>query len=478
MLWRALKYVERGFYIDVGAWSPDQDSVTRAFYERGWCGINIEPNPVFNRKLQECRPRDVNLCLAIGNKEGILSMNFLGDSGLSTLDDSIAHKHLQKGWSLERQPVQVKTLSEIWQKHVPTNQAVHFLKVDVEGFEEAVLKGNDWSENRPWVVVVEATLPSSQVESHEIWEPILQEANYIHAYSDGLNRFYVAKEHADLLQDFKYPPNVFDGFVQNHQLIAEARATQAEAREVEARDQAQQALALLEQAQGLAQQVEARFNQAEERARQAEIRATQAEARETEARDQAKHSLSLLQQAQSQGQAHLLATQAEQRAEKLQADLVELRTQLVQAEKKLHEIHQANHQHWQLSNDQQEQISALKSSLSWRITAPLRWLGKYPMSINTSILITRSKSLLQGVARYAYRQPRIRHVAFQVLNRYPRIKKRLESVVMPSMVQSTLFKSQPTYTDFGSGLGQLTPRARQICANLKAAVAQQHQEQA
>jgi len=45
MLWRALKHVERGFYIDVGACSPDQHSVTRAFYEKGWHGINVEPNP-------------------------------------------------------------------------------------------------------------------------------------------------------------------------------------------------------------------------------------------------------------------------------------------------------------------------------------------------------------------------------------------------------------------------------------------------
>lgn len=43
MLHRALKGVEKGFYIDVGANDPVQYSVTKAFYERGWRGINIEP---------------------------------------------------------------------------------------------------------------------------------------------------------------------------------------------------------------------------------------------------------------------------------------------------------------------------------------------------------------------------------------------------------------------------------------------------
>jgi len=42
MLWRALSGVLRGFYIDVGAGDPDSHTVTRAFYERGWAGVNIE----------------------------------------------------------------------------------------------------------------------------------------------------------------------------------------------------------------------------------------------------------------------------------------------------------------------------------------------------------------------------------------------------------------------------------------------------
>lgn len=245
MLWRALKCVEHGFYIDIGAWSPDIDSVTKAFYERGWRGINIEPNPEFNRQLQERRPEDKNLRVAVGDCEGVLAMNFLGNPGLSTLDDAIAEKHEQAGWSLERQDVQVSTLATLWEQHVPAGQAVHFLKVDVEGFEEAALRGNDWSSYRPWIVVVEATLPMSQVESHETWEPILLNANYRLAYADGLNRFYVAYERAELLPAFKYPPNVFDDFVLIRQQDAETRATEAEARATQAEAHACQAEAML-----------------------------------------------------------------------------------------------------------------------------------------------------------------------------------------------------------------------------------------
>ena len=71
------------------------------------------------------------------------------------------------------------------------------LKVDVEGFEKEVLNGNEWSSLRPWVVVVEAMVPNTQIENHAEWEGILLGANYAFAYADGLNRYYVAEERAE-----------------------------------------------------------------------------------------------------------------------------------------------------------------------------------------------------------------------------------------------------------------------------------------
>ena len=45
ILWRALRDVPNGFYIDIGAGHPVADSVTMHFYEHGWRGINVEPDP-------------------------------------------------------------------------------------------------------------------------------------------------------------------------------------------------------------------------------------------------------------------------------------------------------------------------------------------------------------------------------------------------------------------------------------------------
>lgn len=224
MLMRALKNVKHGFYIDVGACAPDADSVTRIFYEQGWRGINLEPNPHYLHLLSEQRDGDENLGLALSDTEGKLTFHLIGETGLSSLNAEIAAAHAAEGRSSTELSVRVLTLQKLWDKHVPAGQDVHFLKIDVEGEEAGVIRGGDWAKHRPWIVVVEATAPTSQKPSHEEWEPILLSHDYRFAYWDGLNRFYVADEHADLMEAFYAPPNVFDDFVLYRQVLVEDHA--------------------------------------------------------------------------------------------------------------------------------------------------------------------------------------------------------------------------------------------------------------
>ena len=41
--------------------------------------------------------------------------------------------------------VELTTLAAIWASHVPAGQDVHFLKVDVEGAEAAIVRSTNWS---------------------------------------------------------------------------------------------------------------------------------------------------------------------------------------------------------------------------------------------------------------------------------------------------------------------------------------------
>ncbi len=211
MLYRALKSVSKGFYIDVGANDPIVDSVTKAFYDRGWRGVNIDPSLKAFASLSAMRPRDVNLNLAVGDADGELVFYDVSVSGWSTLDANIAKKHRDDGVAVSERVVSVKKLLDICEEYAKGE--IHFLKVDVEGAEELVFNGMEFSKFRPWIVVVEATLPNSSTLNYASWEPKILDGGYEFVYFDGLNRFYTAKERHELKDSFLIPPNVFDDFV-------------------------------------------------------------------------------------------------------------------------------------------------------------------------------------------------------------------------------------------------------------------------
>lgn len=228
MLWRALKHIERGFYIDVGANDPVVDSVTKAFYERGWSGINIEPMVIHHADLQRERVRDINLCCAAGAENGEMDIWECEIRGWGTVEQAVIEQHISTGQAGKYHRVPVRRLADICAEYVTGE--IHFLKIDVEGFEKAVIEGADFQRFRPWIVVAEALRPNSTEEIHQQWEGLLSSANYRLTYSDGINRFYLAKEHSELASKFIYPPNVFDNFL----TAGAARADKAEARANEA----------------------------------------------------------------------------------------------------------------------------------------------------------------------------------------------------------------------------------------------------
>ncbi len=211
MLHRALKDVDRGFYIDVGANDPIIDSVTKAFYDVGWRGINIEPVNEWYEKLQQDRPDDINLKLAVGARKGEINFYEVVGTGLSTMDESIAKRHAQEhGFEIKRYKIPVVRLTTICEQYPHSD--IHFLKIDVEGAELSVLQGFDLKKIRPWIILVESTLPNSQIENHEEWEHSVADRGYHYVYFDGLNRYYVADEHGELDNAFMVPPNYFDFF--------------------------------------------------------------------------------------------------------------------------------------------------------------------------------------------------------------------------------------------------------------------------
>ena len=198
-------------YIDAGASDPDAHSVTRAFYERGWRGINIEPCLKPYAALVARRTEDINLRRALSDVTGEQVFHVVEEATLSSLESDIATYHRANGLKVREMLIPTMTLAEVCRQHVTGD--IHFLSIDVEGAEAKVLRGADFTAFRPWIILVEAVFPQSRVETHAAWEPLLLDAGYRFVWFDGLNRFYVAAEkHAELGPCFLLPPNVFDGF--------------------------------------------------------------------------------------------------------------------------------------------------------------------------------------------------------------------------------------------------------------------------
>ncbi|WP_137130545.1 FkbM family methyltransferase [Rhizobium sp. FY34] len=220
MLERLFGEVERGFYIDVGAWDPKIHSVTQHFYDKGWRGVNVEPIPYRHKLFVDARPEDVNLNNAVGLEEGLLRFfECPADSALSTLDEHTAASMRERGLTIEEYDVHTLTLASIFDRFAPSG--VEFLKIDIEGFEDRILNNFDLRTYRPRALVVESTIPAAQpagfdrfdeLDAWSSWEPNVLSQGYVFAHFDGLNRFYVREEDRHLADRLKLPPGIFDHF--------------------------------------------------------------------------------------------------------------------------------------------------------------------------------------------------------------------------------------------------------------------------
>jgi len=90
VLWRALGDLAVGRYVEVGANHPQDDSVTKAFYDRGWAGITIEPVHEFAQAHRDERPRDTMIEAVITDEDvDSVVLHEIAGTGLSTIVDSV-----------------------------------------------------------------------------------------------------------------------------------------------------------------------------------------------------------------------------------------------------------------------------------------------------------------------------------------------------------------------------------------------------
>lgn len=169
-------YKEKGIYIDIGAYNPDIISNTKLFYERGWKGINIEPSTIGYKLFCEKRPRDINLNCAIGEGE----IDYFGDESESSGATCVKELAESRGITKSRK-IKLKPLKEVFEEN--NLSIVDFISIDVETFEEAVLKSNDWNKYKAKVICLEG-----------FKYDFLKQFGYRRVFWDGNNSYYRLKK--------------------------------------------------------------------------------------------------------------------------------------------------------------------------------------------------------------------------------------------------------------------------------------------
>lgn len=455
ILWRALSHVGRGNYIDIGAQSAFEDSVSRAFHEHGWKGVHVEPVPFYADQLRNERPGDTVVQAMVGAEEGVGELFAMSGTGLSTSREDLAEGYQRDGREVVRELVPVVTLDRILDK---VGGDIHWLKIDVEGAEQQVLAG--WhGALRPWVVVVESTRPMSQEQSHDEWDSLVTSKGYHFVYFDGLNRFYVHASHPELEPAFGVGPNVFDGFA----LSGTATST-----------------------------FSAKLNRDLTLMRE-ELAQTRAERDlERDGRERSEHEMLLHKAASGTREAELLTDQANawRRANELQMQLEEARRQSLEAvanavatmeQDRIAAVAALEVQR----DDAIERASRLHADLmvihnstSWVVTAPLRavsrlarWTLKAPvMALRSFVPWTKQamKRVIFGLARRGARSPFLRRVARRAFIAVPGLEHRVRAVYNAATRPAVVLQPAPATSNASNLLQVLSePLPEGISAQAK-----------
>jgi FkbM family methyltransferase len=155
-----------GRFIDVGAFHPFIFSNTMLLSKLGWRGINIDCNPVKIRRFEKLRPRDENICAAASEAtRGMVWLEYPYETTNRIADPREKNLLSACGEKPSKvMPIRVTTLTHIIEQSAFRGEHFHYLNVDCEGQDLAVLKGLDFSRWSPDLITVEALTKSARTE--------------------------------------------------------------------------------------------------------------------------------------------------------------------------------------------------------------------------------------------------------------------------------------------------------------------------
>lgn len=184
-------------YMDVGAHHPFYLSNTALFYEKGFKGISIEPDPNLCSLIKKYRTNEV--CLNIGimfnevvNIKQEIDFYVMSATTLNTFSKEEAERLDNEGTYkiTDIKKIEVQHLHSIFKKYFLPD----FLSIDVEGLDIEIIKSIDFVKYRPKVICVETIQFSPKgnenIKNYDIIN-YLKEMNY-YLYADtNINSIFI-----------------------------------------------------------------------------------------------------------------------------------------------------------------------------------------------------------------------------------------------------------------------------------------------
>jgi hypothetical protein len=200
VLWRALSGVGTGLYAEIGGDDGQGQSMTRAFYERGWQGLAL----VNDEKVADARRRA------------------RADEVVEAV--SVDDRATRVSGALERS------------RHAGGD--LHLLVVDRGGHAgDALLVTAQLQDWRPWVLVVTNASPDPADQIPPAWEGEVLAVGYERCLFDGVSRFYVAADRAELRPALSYPACIRDEFTDRREAELADDVSRLKAAVQQARDE-------------------------------------------------------------------------------------------------------------------------------------------------------------------------------------------------------------------------------------------------
>lgn len=181
-------------YLDIGAYKPIEINNTYLFYEKGFSGVLVEPNPVLCEELRDVRPRDTTLTAGIGITDvSAADYYMMTDPSWNTFSKQEAElqvKTTNGQISIEKVvKMPLLDINRVMREHFEGG-APTFVSIDAEGIHLDLARAIDYERQRPLVICIE-TLVSGTTQKMPAIGQFMASKGYVERGETFVNGIFV-----------------------------------------------------------------------------------------------------------------------------------------------------------------------------------------------------------------------------------------------------------------------------------------------